>query len=197
MKAFFLISCFVTTACSSVKTLTLSKDVFKSVPFSSQYSADGALIRNVDYPSVHALVSQLNSLYQINLQDRNEAHITVVTPPEFQASIAKFVSASEMLARYSPSIQSVPFDVVCVGSRKSSTAPNLVFFLVVKAPGLNAIRNDLAQEAASRARTRSVPFEFQPEAFWAHITIGFIKGDVFEFTKGPESCLPDVELIVR
>lgn len=102
-----------------------------------------------------------------------------------------------MLNRYSPSIQALPFEVVCVGSRKSSNGQNHVFYLVVKSNELSSLRFDLAQEASLRAQAQSIPLVFKPEAFWPHITIGYIKGDVFEFSKGPESCLPDVKLVIR
>jgi 2'-5' RNA ligase len=196
MRIFILLS-FLTSTFSYAKTLTLSREVFQTVPFSTQYSEDGALIRSVHYPSVNALIPQLNSLYKVNLEDRREAHVTIITPPEFQSSLTKVFTVNEMLNRYSSNIQALPFEVVCVGSRKSSNGQNHVFYLVVKSDELSNIRFDLAQEANLRARTQSIPLVFKPEAFWPHITIGFIKGDVFEFSKGPESCLVDVKLVIK
>lgn len=196
MKTLILLSFLISTL-SYAKTLRLSREVFQAVPFSSQYSEVGALIRSVHYPSVNALIPQLNSLYKLNLEDRREAHITIVTPPEFQSSLTKVFTVNEMLNRYSSSIQALPFEVVCVGSRKSSNGQSHVFYLVVKSHELSNIRFDLAQEAELRGRTQSIPLVFKPEAFWPHITIGYIKGDVFEFTKGPESCLVDVELVIK
>jgi hypothetical protein len=69
------------------KTFYLSRDVYKKMPFSTQYSESGALIKNVDYPSVNALIPQLNEHFNLKLEDRKEAHITVVTPPEFNSSL--------------------------------------------------------------------------------------------------------------
>ncbi len=196
MNAYLLlISVFISTY-SSAKTFMLSREVFKTVPFSSQYSEAGALIRNVHYLSVNALIPQLNAAYNLDLEDRGEAHVTVITPPEFQTSLSRVFTIDEILARYNPAIQDVPFEIVCVGSRKSTNKQNLVFYLVVKAPELTAIRNVLALEGDLRAKLLGIPFVFRPEAFWAHITIGYITGDVFEFTKGPESCLPDSHLVI-
>ncbi|MFP5492876.1 MAG: hypothetical protein ACLGG0_15340 [Bacteriovoracia bacterium] len=196
MKIFIPLILLVSTY-SYAKTLTLSREVFRTVPFSTQYSEDGALIRSVHYPSVNALIPQLNSLYKLDLKDRGEAHITIITPPEFQSSLGRVFTINEMLARYSSTIQTLPFEVVCVGSRKSSNGQNLVFYLVIKSSELTNIRFELSQEAKLRAESRGIPLMFKPEAFWPHITIGYIKGDVFEFTKGPESCLPDVELVIK
>ncbi len=197
MKTFIFINFFLISVCSFAATLDLSRDVFQNVPFSSQYSEDGALIRSIHYPSVNALIPQLNSLYKLNLEDRREAHITIITPPEFQLSLSKVFTVNEMLNRYSHNIQQLPFEIECVGSRKSSNCQNQVFYLVVKSPELTSIRYDLAQEANLRARSQGIPSVFKPEAFWANITIGYIKGDVFEFTKGPESCLTDTRLFIR
>jgi 2'-5' RNA ligase len=196
MKTFIFLSLLISSF-SHAKTLTLSREVFETMPFSSQYSEDGALIRSIHYSSVNALIPQLNSLFNLDLEDRKEAHITVVTPTEFQSSLIKVFTVNEMLARYSSHIQDLPFEVVCVGSRISSNGQNLVFYLVVKSAELSEIRFDLAQEAKFRAQAQNIPLVFKPEAFWAHITIGYIKGDVFEFSKGPESCLSDVKLVIR
>lgn len=194
MKTILLVSLFISTL-ASAKTLRLSREVFRAVPFSSQYSDEGALIRSVHYPSVNALIPQLNALYDLKLSDRKEAHITVVTPPEFHASLVKVFTVDEMLARYKDTIQTLPFEVVCVGSRKSSDGKNHVFYLVVKSPGLSNLRFDLSK--AAEARAQNAPLVFKPEVFWPHITIGYINGDVFEFTKGPESCLPGVKLVLK
>ena len=65
----------------------LSKNIFRNVPFSSQHSKDGSLIKSVDFRSVNDLIPQLEEHFKelLNgqkLQDRNESHITVLTPPE-------------------------------------------------------------------------------------------------------------------
>lgn len=196
MKTFILLSFFVVSF-SYAKTLTLSKDVFKRVPFSTLYSEDGALIRNVDYFSVNALIPQLNSLYKLNLEDRREAHITVITPPDFKSGLTKLFTVNEMLNRYSASIQGMPFHVVCVGSRTSSDRKKQVFYLVVKSNKLSNIRFDLAKEAKLRAAALNIPLVFKPENFYPHITIGYVNDDVFEFSKEPESCLKDVKLVIK
>jgi 2'-5' RNA ligase len=180
----------------SVKTLTLSRKVFQKVQFSYQYSEDGALIRNVYYPAVNDLIPQLNKLYKVDLEDRKEAHITVVTPPEYQKNLKEIFTTNDIISHYQHDMQELPFEVVCVGSRKSSTSSNRVFYLVVKSPDLLNLRFDLAKVARYRALERGIPMAFQPEVFWPHITIGYVKGDVFEFSKGPESCLPGVKLVL-
>lgn len=197
LKKIGLLILLLTIDLAQAKVLTLSREVFKKVPFSSQYSEDGALIRNVNYPAVNDLIPQLNKLYQLNLEDRREAHITVVTPPEFQSSLKKVFTTNEIVSRYQFGIQATPFEIVCVGSRKSSTGLNQVFYLVVKSNELNDLRVDLAKEANRRAKQQGVPLVFKPEVFWPHITIGYVGGDVFEFSKGSESCLPDVKLVIR
>lgn len=191
------ICCILISNFAHANTLTLSRDIYQAVPFSSQFSEDGALIRNVHYPSVNALIPQLNALYQLDLEDRGESHITVITPPDFNSSLNKVFNIQEILARYSGSIQDHSFQVLCVGSQKSSNGKNQVFYLVVESTGIRDIRFDLAQEANLRAQNQNIPMVFKPEVFWPHITIGYVNGDVFEYDKGLDSCLRDVKFEIR
>jgi 2'-5' RNA ligase len=190
---FVLAAALIWMPISNAQNIYLSREVYKKVPFSSQFSEDGAIIRNVDYRSVNALVAQLNEIYNIELKDRGEAHITVITPPEFKSSISKVFSIDELLNRYRGSLQDTSFDVVCVGSRRSQDEQKVVFYLVVKSPELFELRKNLANEGNARS---ALPLSFDPKAFWPHITIGYINGDVFEFTKGVESCVPGLNLVL-
>ena len=81
MKYIYLFFLFATNAFGEIQ---IPKDVYKKVPFSSEFIEDGALIRNINYEAVEAIVPQLNSLYGVKLETRGEAHITVITPPEAQ-----------------------------------------------------------------------------------------------------------------
>lgn len=196
MKIIILVSAFLCTFVHAAK-LELGRDVYRPVPFSSQYSEDGALIRNVYFPAVNALIPQLNNLYKIDLEDRRESHITVITPPEFKSSLSKVFTVDEILARYKTSIQNMPFKVICVGSRRSKDGKNLVFYLVVDSPSIVEIRSELAKEANRRAKLKGIDINFDPFDYSPHVTIGFINNDVFDFSKGPESCLKGVSLEVQ
>ena len=196
MKTLLLILCFLSSnVFAQTKTLTLSRDIYKPVPFSTLYSDAGALIKNVNYDSLKSLRAQLSRLYKVKLEDRGEAHITMLTPPEYADSIGKVLKISDILKFYEPFLQDIPFKAICVGSQRSRDGKNLVFYLVVrKSPALMAVRRTIGAEALKEAQRLSIPFHFDADVFWPHVTIGYVGGDVFDFPKGPKSCLPDTKL---
>jgi len=181
--------------------LTLSTDVYNETPFSDQYSEDGALIRDVPFGPVSDLRGQIEELYELQLEHRNEAHITVITPPEAQGwstegiGINSLINKDEYLFKYETTLQSTSFEVVCVGSRKNST--NTVFYLVVRTPDLFDVRREIQREMANRSEFANTPIYFNSEEYWPHITIGYVGGDVFGMTKGEETCLEGVELVLE
>ena len=153
MKYIYLFFLFATNAFGEIQ---IPKDVYKKVPFSSEFIEDGALIRNINYEAVEAIVPQLNSLYGVKLETRGEAHITVITPPEAQGwftdhkGINYFISSIELHHKYFKTLQDTKFEIVCVGMRENET--NKVFYLVVDSPELFAVRAEIAQELERRMK---------------------------------------------
>ncbi len=185
---------FATNAFGEIQ---IPKDVYKKVPFSSEFIEDGALIRNINYEAVEAIVPQLNSLYGVKLETRGEAHITVITPPEAQGwftdhkGINYFISSIELHHKYFKTLQDTKFEIVCVGMRENET--NKVFYLVVDSPELFAVRAEIAQELERRASFTGKKTFFDPNKYYPHITIGFEGGDVHGVSKGAETCVQDIK----
>ena len=195
MKYIYLFFLFATNAFGEIQ---IPKDVYKKVPFSSEFIEDGALIRNINYEAVEAIVPQLNSLYGVKLETRGEAHITVITPPEAQGwftdhkGINYFISSIELHHKYFKTLQDTKFEIVCVGMRENET--NKVFYLVVDSPELFAVRAEIAQELERRASFTGKKTFFDPNKYYPHITIGFEGGDVHGVSKGAETCVQDIKL---
>lgn len=187
---------------AAMAEVVLSKDVFGKVPFSSQYSEDGSLIRSVDYRSVNDLIPQLenkfsNILKGRSLQDRNESHITVITPPEgktgfFPGSVGidKALPTSEMINMYKSSLQETSFDVACVGMQRNAKG-NIVFYLVVESEDIFEIRKEIADIVSEEDPT--IPFR-PVGSYYPHITIGYVGGDVHGVSKGLDTCVADITL---
>ena len=194
MKYIYLFFLFATNAFGEIQ---IPKDVYKKVPFSSEFIEDGALIRNINYEAVEAIVPQLNSLYGVKLETRGEAHITVITPPEAQGwftdhkGINYFISSIELHHKYFKTLQDTKFEIVCVGMRENET--NKVFYLVVDSPELFAVRAEIAQELERRASFTGKKTFFDPNKYYPHITIGFEGGDVHGGSKGAETCVQDIK----
>ena len=194
MKYIYLFFLFAANAFGEIQ---IPKDVYKKVPFSSEFIEDGALIRNINYEAVEAIVPQLNSLYGVKLETRGEAHITVITPPEAQGwftdhkGINYFISSIELHHKYFKTLQDTKFEIVCVGMRENET--NKVFYLVVDSPELFAVRAEIAQELERRASFTGKKTFFDPNKYYPHITIGFEGGDVHGVSKGAETCVQDIK----
>jgi 2'-5' RNA ligase len=188
---------------SLLAEVQLSERVFREVPFSSQYSEDGALIRSVDFRSVNNLIPQLEEKYKKllkgrKLADRNEAHITVITPPEgktgfFPNSIGidKVFPTLEMIQSYKPIIQNKKFSISCVGMQKN-TKGNVVFYLVIESKDILDIRKEISKLVLERG---GVDIPFKPlQNYYPHITIGYAGGDVHGVSKGTDTCVEKVIL---
>ncbi len=188
------------------KNVLLSKDIFRKVPFSSQYSEDGSLIRSIDFRSVNDLIPQLEEQFKVELkgnklEDRNESHITIITPPEgktdfFPGSIGidKVLPTAEMINMYKGNIQNTSFEIECVGMQKNAT--NTVFYLVVKeAEDILDIREEIYEIVQDEDPT--IPF-YPTNDYYPHITIGFVGGDVFvdengnKVSKGKDTCVAGI-----
>ena len=191
----------------------LSQNLFRKVPFSSQYSEDGSLIRSVDFRSVNDLIPQLEEHFKelLNgrtLQDRNESHVTIITPPEgktdfFPGSIGidQVFPTAEMINMYKKSIQDTSFDVVCVGMQKN-TKGNIVFFLVLESQDILNIRKDIRDIVLQKDIDRVISSDHPLMAnapYYPHITIGFVGGDIHVdkhgklISKGSDSCVQGVK----
>lgn len=203
MQKFFILMLFLQfQILASESDIILSKDVFNSAPFSSEFMEDGALIRNINYKSVKALVKQVEAVRGIKLIDRGEAHITVITPPEAQGwfhpsrkGINFLISYKELHLKYAKIIQQTKFSVVCIG--EAIEGDKHVFFLVVDSPALREIRSEIATELEARSKFSGLMTHFDPNLYDPHITIGYIGGDVFSKPKDLTSCSKDLKLVIK
>jgi hypothetical protein len=165
---------------SSSVQMTLSKHVHDRVPF-VVHNGSGAekeiyLARNISFQPIAELCDQISNAYCV-LKNRGEAHITIVTPPEYTSKLNGFVSVEEMNSvAWEHDIQGVPFDIIGLGSGSISVEGRVeeTFYLVVRSPGLNQIRETIFNLALSRGAKYSDEFVFYP-----HITVGFTLRDLF------------------
>jgi hypothetical protein len=133
-----------------------------------------------------------------NLLSRGEAHITVITPPEFD-ELKAHLSMQDIQNVAVP--QSSFFDFgkprfkelepVCVGRglAQIDSQQEETYFVVVKAESLLDIRRRIFNLYVARGGDGS---RFSPDSFFPHITIGFTKSDIHEqqgVKKGINSCL--------
>lgn len=171
----------------SSKTVTnkgqsLLREIYKSAPFIPNNDPDKFfgryLVKNINFKPIEKIRTYIESKRGVSLKHRGEAHITVVTPPEFN-TIKKWNPDFEMddvheLVR--PLIQLINFRILGIGSLEGKNSNNQfsqVFFLIVESRGLRALRKLIAAEW-------QIPkIIFNPEDQDFHITIGFTVSDLF------------------
>jgi len=120
----------------------------------------------------------------------------VLTPPEGQTGFKpgsigtdKVLPTTKMINMYKKVIQHASFDIVCLGKQENSKG-NIVFYLVVESNNILDVRRHIAKIVSSDP---SIPFK-PIENYDPHITVGFIGGDVFDVSKGADTCVEDVIL---
>jgi 2'-5' RNA ligase len=169
---------------SQTKEIKLSSDIYhhQNEPFLAH---DIALAMNITYSPIRKLRSQLESALNIRLDyfkgwnPEGEAHITIITPPEFEVLKSK-LSMQEMNAiagRYD--IQLSRLMILGLGSAKIKIAgqEESTYFLIVDSYELRTIRQMIFYEFTRRGGDRS---RFDPTWFFPHITIGYTKRDLHE-----------------
>ena len=192
----FFISIYLLSSCASTN-FKISKDVYKQEAFSDQYSKDGALIKNVNYLAVNALIPELEKRYGVELEDRKEAHITIITPPEAQGwfypkrrGLNAVLPTSEMINKFKKQVDNAKFDIVCIG-KQTNDKGNIVFYLVVESTDILNIRKEV-WNYVSKNGGEKIPFK-PVENYFPHITIGFKGGDVHGVSKGSETCIENIK----
>lgn len=156
---------------------------------------DNYLVQNLQFSPVRELYKSLEEKLETPLINRGEAHITVITPIEFNKILKKYITmddideiANEM------SIQESGFSIVCLGRGQTEIAENLeqAYYIVVESEDLIAIRWAIFDRYVENG---GEPSKFDPEGYYPHITVGFAVRDLHEsdgIKKGKNSCFSDI-----
>lgn len=167
-------------------------DVVSFIPHSGNGQLDNYLAQIINFNPVEQLFKDVQKKTGIKLKNRGEAHITVITPPEYNGALKNFLKIEEIdKIATEMRIQDTPFRPLCIGqgTLKSGTIDLKTFFLVVNSQGLFAIREEIAKRYLERGGDKKL---FLPQNFFPHITIGFSHRDLHEsdgVKKDKNSCL--------
>lgn len=131
------------------------------------------------------------------LKHRGEAHITVITPPEFTKHLSPAgvtIEEIDFIAR-EMKIQSSRFRLVCVG--KGELREMQTFYAVAESEDLMNLRRKVAKLYLSKGGS---PTGFLPENFYPHVTLGFTERDLHEtdgILKDEKTCLENGRIRIR
>ena len=149
------------------------------------------LIMNINFSPVKNLFLELDQHLGSTLnkkQARTEAHITVITPPEFDLVLGKVLTIQEInKLALKMEIQEFDIKVICVG--KGDYKKDSTYYLVVRSRKLKDLRKRIFDLYKKKGGDAS---QFDPNLFYPHITIGYTKKDLHlgphGVKKGINSC---------
>jgi len=173
----------------SNQEIILSKNVHNTSniqfqPHTGQGPLANYLSMEIPFLPISEVRLQLESILKSKLKNRGEAHITVITPPEYFQVLKEKISIQEInqLAIKS-NLQSSRFEVLCLGAASpkfqipSGIQPPVTYYVVVKSDDLLKFRVALQQLYVARGGN---PASFDPFHYYPHITVGFTDRDLHE-----------------
>lgn len=186
------------------KSYSLDSSIFKKQEFIEHMGRgpfQRSLQMNIEFSSIRKLFMELDKDLKGALNKRNarkEAHITVITPPEFDNILDGFISINEIheLARRSK-IQDSKFNILCLGKSEASVRgkSESTYYLVVQSMGLNKLREQIRDLFITRGGDSRA---FSAAEFYPHITIGYTYKDLHIGPHGVKkdlnSCFREIKL---
>ncbi|WII71079.1 hypothetical protein QJS83_11460 [Bdellovibrio sp. 22V] len=188
------------TACASTSPYALSSLEYspQDLKKASRTMASVETPKNKSYLSLdlpftafEKLRADVEKTQHVSLQHRGEAHITVITPPEYK-KIQKKISMKEIHALAEQmGLNNSPYKLLCVGKGaiKDRGEDISTYFVVVESDRLFQIRKAVHMLYTSKGGNAA---DFNAEQFYPHVTLGFTKRDLhFEdgVTKDASSCI--------
>jgi 2'-5' RNA ligase len=150
---------------------------------------------NLNYEPFKEYFEKVDRSSYSPLKNRGEAHVTVITPPEFQDDVMKFVSIKEINEIAEKlNIQKSKYKPICIGKGSLAEKGKYLesYFIIIESEQLLNIRKEIAKLYKSRGGLK-----FDPLHFYPHITLGFTDRDLFEtdgVTKDIKSCLKTLHI---
>lgn len=136
------------------------------------------LAQNLHYPPFADLRGALEGRLGHGLLNRGEAHLTLITPPEFDQVLKTHLSMEDLhgLAR-DADIQGFDFEPICLGraAKTLEEGPAETFFVVVRSDAARALRARIHALFVERGGSAGA---FEPDKYDPHITLGFTVRDL-------------------
>ncbi len=194
---FFTYSCDL-TAQTKAAEIMVGAAVHETMPFTKHTGAgafDNYLTFDVSYAPIKAVFEQVQKYVGASnvLKNRGEAHITVITPPEYNNVLSKALTMNDINEIASAiNIQQSKFTVTCLGRAQVLVEGKgeQTYFIVVHSEDLLNLRRAIFKRYVEKGGEPSL---WDPAHFYPHITVGFSKQDLHEegqgVKKGENSCL--------
>lgn len=168
-----------------VYNVTLDRQVLNNGKLQAVVKPE-VLAMNIQYAPVLNLRNQVDKAlgirlnYLRNWKPDGEAHITVITPPEFKNVLSKRLSMKEIAAiANEEKLQESDLNIKGLGCGQKTLQGDIdqTFFIIVESANLIKVRTRIYQEYLKAGGTQNA---WDPNAYYPHITVGFTKRDLHE-----------------
>jgi 2'-5' RNA ligase len=162
------------------------------IPHIEEKPMQAYLAMNLPYAPYEKLYKQLEKAEGLELKNRGEAHITVVTPIEYDKALKKHLSIAEIhKIAEEAKIQQATYTPVCIGRGQKDISGKIekTYYVVVESPDLIELRGKI-EEAYVKNGGRAQ--DFVPEKFMPHVTLGYTARDLHHedgVRKNSTSCI--------
>lgn len=150
---------------------------------------------SLPYEKYHKIFNRLENKLSRKLQTRGEAHITIITPPEYE-KLKLALTADQFKQLTHEFLLSKPlFKEVCIGEGINKAAPEMkTYYIVIQSEQMLQFRQKLSDIAKLPVA------QFNPNEFYPHITLGFTDKDLHiqdGVVKSNTSCSKNLHVLLK
>jgi len=178
--------------------LSTDRDLTNGAQMKYNNKTPNYLSMELPFKPADSLRKQLEQQINAPLKNRGEAHITVITPVEFNKVLKSKISMQEIhQLAVENQIQQADVKAICVGVGEKKEQSNTLstYYVVVESNKLLALRKKVQELYLSRGGEEKA---FQADQFYPHITLGFTVRDLHlesdGVVKNSESCRFNLKL---
>lgn len=173
--------------CLFLISLSLSACAAQPISGHSDKHAKSYLSLDLPYAPFEKMRQEVERSEQLQLLHRGEAHITVLTPPEFNQMKKRLNMKEIEILADKMNLQKSAYDSYCIG--KGISQGDRTYFVVIQSEDLFKIRKAIHALYVSKGGDTK---DFNPELYHPHVTLGFTKRDLHlqdGVTKDASSCI--------
>jgi 2'-5' RNA ligase len=193
-KGMKVLTLLVLTACTTLPRFNAptSKEKAEFVAHTEEKPMQAYLAMNLPYADYKPLFEEVQKTEGLTLKNRGEAHITVISPVEYDKILKKHLSIADIhKIAQEFKIQDAEVHPVCVGRGQKEIKGQMekTYYVVVDSAALMELRGRIEEAYEKRG---GKPQEFVPERFFPHVTLGYTARDLhYEdgVHKDKDSCL--------
>jgi hypothetical protein len=176
-----LSSCVTAPPQTKLPEITYTDEIYSPAPFLAHEGKEpfkNYLAMNLTYSGYQPILAQLEGILKAPLKNRGEAHITVVSPVEFDKVLGKRLKMKDIhQIAEKMNLQKSPYHPLCVG-RGAATIngkEESTYFVVIESEGLFKVRKEIETLYIKKGGKIG---EFNPELFFPHVTLGYTERDL-------------------